>query len=238
MVNVKALYLAKSVNELQDKGKIGDTSKSKVKQLCESSEKVIKGAEVEKDLGDEEKAYVLYFKYIELVGIIKKKQEFKNDEKYYKSMFNIPKNFKKAVEALEGLTESLEKRYNEKLKLETLKEISDEVESNKIAKKNKLKFDINSNENLTSTPIIVKNGSKAPEVRDYIITHKQLFSLISERSSSFFILDTRSSDDYQNSCISLPQSLNIPEHILKPGTTASTIGKSLQLQERCQWETR
>jgi len=238
MVNVKALYLAKSVNELQDKGKIGDTSKSKVKQLCESSEKVIKGAEVEKDLGDEEKAYVLYFKYIELVGIIKKKQEFKNDEKYYKSMFNIPKNFKKAVESLEGLTESLEKRYNEKLKLETLKEISDEVESNKIAKKNKLKFDINSNENLTSTPIIVKNGSKAPEVRDYIITHKQLFSLISERSSSFFILDTRSSDDYQNSCISLPQSLNIPEHILKPGTTASTIGKSLQLQERCQWETR
>jgi len=238
MVNVKVLYLAKGVNELQEKGKIGDTSKSKVKQLCESSEKVIKGAELEKDLGDEEKAYVLYFKYIELIGIIKKKQEFKSDEKYYKSMFNIPKNYKKAVEALEVLTESLEKRYNERLKLETLKEISDEVENNKIAKRNKVKFDINSNENLTSTPIVVKNGLKAPDDKDYIITHKQLFSLISEKSSSFFIFDTRSTDEYQNSCISLPQSLNIPEHILKPGTTASTIGKNLQLQDRCQWEMR
>ena len=241
MVVPKPLHLANNLQELQNRGKVGDVSKLKVKQLCESGEKVLKEAVVKKDLGEEEQAYVYYFKYIELIQKIRAHQEFKKDEKYFMSMYNIQKNFKKAVEAIESLSQSLEKRYNAKLKKETLQDISDEL-SSKQTKANKKRLDVNSNENLTSTPISsLSNGIETPSsstVKDYIITHKQMNSILSQKSTSFFILDTRSSDEYSDSHINLPQSLNVSEQFLKPGTTAATIGKSLKIQDRCQWDRR
>ena len=78
-----------------------------------------------------------------------------------------------------------------------------------------------------------------PKVHDdYILTLERLHNIIQQKSASFFILDTRSAEDYTVSHINLPQSLNVPEKILKPGIAAATIGKLLKIQERCQWERR
>ena len=107
---VRPLHLAASISELQSNAKVGDVSRNKIKPICESSDKVWKKANECKDLGDEEQAYVLFYKYIELVQKIMIHTEFKKDEKYYKSMYNFPKNVRKSVEILESLTESLEKR--------------------------------------------------------------------------------------------------------------------------------
>ena len=237
------LHLAASISELQNNAKVGDVSKNKIKPICESSDKLWKKANECKDLGDEEQAYVLFYKYIELVQKIYIHTEFKKDEKYYKSMYNFPKNMKKSVDVLEFLTENLEKRYAEKLKEEkkdALKAIGEELKSAKQAKSGKLDINFNSNnDHLTSTPIHRQNGlPRVEELKDYIITHKRLHSIIEQKSTTFFILDTRSQEEYEDSHMTLPQSFNIPEHVLKPGTTAATIGKSLKIQDRCEWERR
>ena len=244
MVALKPLHLAASVGELQSNGKVGDVSKIKIKQLCESSDKVWKKANENKDLGDEEEAYVLFFKYIELIQKIRSHAEYKKDEKYYSSMYNFVKNYKKSILTLESLNESLEKRYSERLKEEkkgALRAIDEELKSAKQAKSGKLDINYNS-DHFSSTPIShpQKNGlpKEVEEPKDYIITHKKLHSIIEQKSTSFFILDTRSQEDYENSHMTLAQSINIPEHVLKPGTTAATIGKSLKIQDRCQWDRR
>ena len=234
--NIKPLYLASSIEDLQKQGRLGDVSKHKVKSLCESGEKVLKEANYTKEMGDEEKSYVLFFKYVELTKKVRLHPEYKKDEKYFDSMYNIKKNCKKAIDALECLTDNLDKRYNEWLKMETVREISEEgTTMRKSSKSSKIKVDFNSNENITSTPIsAVANGIKPMEEpkapQDYIVTHKRLHSIIQQKSTSFFILDTRSVEDYTLSHIHLPQSLNVSEQFLKPGTTAATIGKSLKIQ--------
>ena len=94
--NIKPLYLASSIEDLQKQGRLGDVSKHKVKSLCESGEKVLKEANYTKEMGDEEKSYVLFFKYVELTKKVRLHPEYKKDEKYFDSMYNIKKNCKKA----------------------------------------------------------------------------------------------------------------------------------------------
>ena len=115
VVNVKPLYLTNCIEDLQKQG---------IKSLCESGDKVLKEATYTEEMGDEEKSYLLFFKYVELAKKISQHPEYKKDEKYFDSMFNIKKNSKKAIDALEGLTESLNKRYNEKLKMESIKKVN------------------------------------------------------------------------------------------------------------------
>ena len=69
---------------------------------------------LERDLGDQEKAYILFYKYVECVQRIQKHHEYKKDEKYYVSMFNLKKNMRLGIENLETLTAALEQRYEEK----------------------------------------------------------------------------------------------------------------------------
>ena len=242
MVVLKPLHLASSVSELQSNARVGDLSKSKVKQLCESSDKLWKKANENKEEGDEEQAYVLLYKYVEVIQKIRNHPEYKADEKYYSNMYNIQKNFRKSIQFLESLTESLDKRYSEKLKEEkkgALRAIEEELKKAKQAKGGKLDINFN-NDNFTSTPIPKENGlpKDAEEPKNYIITHKKLHSIIEQKSTTFFILDTRSQGDYEDSHMTLPQSMSVAEHVLKPGTTAATIGKSLRIQDRCEWEKR
>ena len=65
------------------------------------------------------------------------------------------------------------------------------------------------------------------EVKDSIITHRELSNIIRQKTLSFLILDTRSAEDYSNSHIKIPQSLIVSEQFLKPGATVATIGTSL-----------
>ena len=55
---------SRNLAELQGNAKLGDVSKFKIKTLCESSGKIFKETLVQKDLRGEEKAYMMFFKYI------------------------------------------------------------------------------------------------------------------------------------------------------------------------------
>ena len=115
--NVKPLYLANSIEDLQKQGELGDVSRHKVKflgeyifvKLCE----VLKEATYTREIGDEEKSYVLFFQYVELDKNIRLHPEFKKDEKYFDSVYDFQNNYQKAFNALMDLTVNLHKRYNE-----------------------------------------------------------------------------------------------------------------------------
>ena len=166
-------------------------------------------------------------------------------------MFNIQKNSKKAIDTLEGLTKSLIKRYESKNDVDS---VSTNIAKLDMELKNKdNKLDENSNIDTIQNGII---NDKKEESKDYLISPQKLYSIINQKSTTFFILDTRSSavrfnllsiffsqilsliQDYQNSQINLANSLNVPEGFLVPGTTAATVRKNLKVESRSQWDRR
>lgn len=241
--------------------------------ISSSSQKLFKAALVERDVGDQEKAYILFYKYVECVQRIQRHPEYKKDEKYYVSMFNLKKNMRLGIENLESLSTALERRYEEK---------EAEAVAEKLSKVASLNADLiiaegNSTSGpgeskITSTPkssreggplTMIRNGlvvEPTSEVIDVdasfesnsgeslanghhieeenLISAKKLMSLIQEKSTSFFIFDTRPSADYSDSRVSIPNSVNIPEEILAPGVTAASVGRNLSVQERPQWDRR
>ena len=131
-------------------------------------------------LGDEEDAYIYFFKYVECVKAINKHPEYKKDEKYYQSMHNIKKNSKTAISALEKLSESLQERYADDIeeKIQINGEVDNSLDENCNNKRKNLEKEK------------VEDSVKPVEKKDVITVHK-LHSLIKERSTTFFILDTR-----------------------------------------------
>ena len=53
---------------------------------------------------------------------IRQHPEYKKDEKYFDSVYDFKNNYKEAIDALEGLTGNLDRRYNVKLKIKTARE--------------------------------------------------------------------------------------------------------------------
>ena len=123
----RPLYLASSLQELQTNAKIEDLAKFKVYQLCESAEKVMKEAIMKQYLGDEEQAFILYLRYVEMNKIVCVHPVFMKNKKYFTSMYDSydnQKNIDAAEEALESLRESLESRYKDKYQEDASNEIA------------------------------------------------------------------------------------------------------------------
>ena len=116
---IKGLYLAKSIAELQKQGSVPS---QKPDLLVKVSQKLLTNAKECEINGDQEKAYVLFFKYCELAKTIRKTLEYKKDKVYYDSMVS-PKSVKDALDHLDSLTMVLNERYEEKEKKENLKTI-------------------------------------------------------------------------------------------------------------------
>ena len=116
----KSLYLAKSIEELQKQAAV--PSDKKPEMLVKVSQKLLTNAKECEINGDQEKAYVLFFKYCELFKAIRKSIEYKKDKVYYDSMVTT-KSFKDALDHIESLTIVLKERYDEKEEKEALKAI-------------------------------------------------------------------------------------------------------------------
>ena len=106
----KELYMAKSIEELQKQCSVPNADPSK---LVKVSQKLLSSANENEVGGDQEKAYVLFFKFIELAKTIRKSREYKKDKVYYDSMVSL-QNVKDALEHLESLSIVLKQRYQEK----------------------------------------------------------------------------------------------------------------------------
>uniref|UniRef100_A0A3Q3QNP0 USP8 dimerisation domain-containing protein n=1 Tax=Monopterus albus TaxID=43700 RepID=A0A3Q3QNP0_MONAL len=102
---VKELYLCTSLGDLNKKAEI-KADKTSTRSYVQSACKIFKAAEECRLDRDEEKAYVLYMKYLTVYDIIKKRPDFKQQQDYYLTMLG-PNSFKKAIEEAEKLSESL-----------------------------------------------------------------------------------------------------------------------------------
>ena len=223
---VKELYLAKGLSELQTQAKVPATSN--VLNLAKVSGKVLQNAENALEAGDQEKAYVLFFKYVELSNTIRKSKEYLKDKTYYDSMVS-KKSLGIAIGHLETLTPLLEERYEDKNKAEQSEKLKKQSEVNKLkAEKAAL---TNGNH---SNGVSLTNGDNF----SHKIEPGELYRLVNEKATTFLLFDARPSQDYKASHIKHPSSINVPEGILTKAITVKSIERHLHVEDRGQWNRR
>ena len=110
---IKRLYLAKNIEDLQKQM----TSRLAVPthnsdQLVKVSQELLKIAKESEINGDQEKAYVLFYKYCDIAYVIRNSPEYSKDRLYYDSMVSS-ESIKDAFDRLKTLTSELKKRYDE-----------------------------------------------------------------------------------------------------------------------------
>ena len=166
------LYIAKSVAQLQEKAELPKSSKPTL--IVKIASKVYSEALNSYKNGDEEKAYIMFYKYFQVFQFIKKSKEYQKDKTYFDSMMS-PKDVKISMSNLEELSESLVKRYEIIAQEERIKK---EIKM----ENNKPKSKVHQEQNGDS------ENHKNEDDDEKVIEASQLYSLIKEKSTSFLLL--------------------------------------------------
>ncbi|XP_054858387.1 ubiquitin carboxyl-terminal hydrolase 8 isoform X2 [Eublepharis macularius] len=241
----KDLYLCTSLKDLNKKTEV-KPEKTSTKSYVQSALKIFKAAEECRLDRDEEKAYVLYMKYVTVYNLINKRPDFKQQQDYFHSLLG-PTNIKKAIEEAERLSESLKLRYEEaevRKKLEE-KERQEELQLKKQEAKDDTKVSAKTSSE-TSSDLKGKNqiinGEKkgSSERKDQPesggITAEKLFTMMMDKSIKLMVMDARSLKDYKESCI--VNSISVPEEAVSPGVTANWIEAKLPDASKEPWKER
>ncbi|XP_049989673.1 ubiquitin carboxyl-terminal hydrolase 8 [Alexandromys fortis] len=242
----KELYLSSSLKDLNKKTEV-KPEKTSTKNYVHSAQKIFKAAEECRLDRDEERAYVLYMKYVAVYNLIKKRPDFKQQQDYYHSILG-PANIKKAVEEAERLSESLKLRYEEaevRKKLEEKDRREEEQlqqqkrqeagreDSGAVAKRSL--ENVSDSKNKTQR-VNGEKSEKGGTAEKGAITAKELYTMMMDKNISLIIMDARKIQDYQLSCIS--DSLSVPEEAISPGVTASWIEAHLSDDSKDTWKKR
>uniref|UniRef100_F7DG08 Ubiquitin carboxyl-terminal hydrolase 8 n=1 Tax=Monodelphis domestica TaxID=13616 RepID=F7DG08_MONDO len=240
----KELYLGSSLKELNKKTEV-KAEKISTKNYVQSALKIFRTAEECRLDRDEEKAYVLYMKYVAVYNLIKKRPDFKQQQDYFHSMLG-PANIKKAIEEAERLSESLKLRYEEAEVRKKLEEKDRREEQQLQQKKEAGQEDgrvsaKSSLENVLDSKDKTKkiNGEKKEKnekAKKGAVTAEELFTMMTDKNISLIIMDARSIQDYQDSCII--NSLSVPEEAINPGVTANSIEAKLPDNSKDAWKKR
>ncbi|XP_010293131.1 PREDICTED: ubiquitin carboxyl-terminal hydrolase 8 isoform X3 [Phaethon lepturus] len=249
----KELYLCTSLKDLNKKTEIKPEKTSTKSQqshalllffdfsYVQSALKIFKAAEESRLDRDEEKAYILYMKYVTVYNFIKKRPDFKQQQDYFHSILG-PTNLKKAIEEAERLSDSLKLRYEE---AEVRKKL-EERDRQELQKKQEPKGDGKSSAKNSSESAVdskgksqringeSKDGASATSLG--AVTAEKLFAMMSDKNIELIIMDARRLKDYQESCI--PRSISVPEEAISPGVTANWIEARLPEDSRDPWKRR
>ncbi|XP_063202088.1 ubiquitin carboxyl-terminal hydrolase 8 isoform X2 [Chroicocephalus ridibundus] len=241
----KELYLCTSLKDLNKKTEI-KPEKTSTKSYVQSALKIFKAAEESRLDRDEEKAYILYMKYVTVYNFIKKRPDFKQQQDYFHSILG-PTNLKKAIEEAERLSDSLKLRYEE---AEVRKKL-EERDRQELQKKQEPKDDGKSSAKNSSESAVDSKGKsqringerkhslERKDPSDSLsgaVTAEKLFAMMSDKNIELIIMDARRLKDYQESCI--PRSVSVPEEAISPGVTASWIEARLPEDSRDPWKRR
>ncbi|XP_050759471.1 ubiquitin carboxyl-terminal hydrolase 8 isoform X2 [Gymnogyps californianus] len=241
----KELYLCTSLKDLNKKTEI-KPEKTSTKSYVQSALKIFKAAEESRLDRDEEKAYILYMKYVTVYNFIKKRPDFKQQQDYFHSILG-PTNLKKAIEEAERLSDSLKLRYEE---AEVRKKL-EERDRQELQKKQEPKDDGKSSAKNSSESAVDSKGKSqringerkhSLERKDQsdslsgAVTAEKLFAMMSDKNIELIIMDARRLKDYQESCI--PRSISVPEEAISPGVTANRIEAGLPEDSRDPWKRR
>ncbi|XP_049760916.1 ubiquitin carboxyl-terminal hydrolase 8 isoform X2 [Elephas maximus indicus] len=242
----KELYLSSSLKDLNKKTEV-KPEKISTKNYVQSALKIFKTAEESKLDRDEEKAYVLYMKYVTVYNLIKKRPDFKQQQDYFHSILG-PSNIKKAIEEAERLSESLKLRYEEAEVRKKLEE-KDRQEEEQLQQQKRQEAGREDGGKSAKSPLenaldskdktqkINGEMSEKNEIRERgAVTAKELYTMMMDKNISLIIMDARRIQDYQDSCIS--NSLSVPEEAISPGVTTSWIEANLPDDSKDRWKMR
>ncbi|XP_063737808.1 ubiquitin carboxyl-terminal hydrolase 8 isoform X2 [Eleginops maclovinus] len=249
---LKELYLSTSLGELNKKAEI-KPDKTSTRSYVQSACKIFKAAEECRLDRDEEKAYVLYMKYLTVYDIIKKRPDFKQQPDYYMTMLG-PNSFKKAIEAAEKLSESLKLRYEEvevrknleekerqeeKKRREEMTEKDSGRGSPKVSSANKnYSKKIKGEQNELKTEL--KNATSKAAVPAGGISAEKLFHMMRDQTITTIVMDARSLRDFEESRIQVPGQtcISVPEEAVSPGVIVNQIEGKLPDASKENWRRR
>ncbi|XP_051919674.1 ubiquitin carboxyl-terminal hydrolase 8 [Hippocampus zosterae] len=242
----KDLYLCTSLGDLNKKTEVKQ-DKISTKNYVQSACKIFQAAEESRLDRDEEKAYVLYMKYLTVYKIVKARPDFKQQSEYLTMLG--PNNVKKAIEEAEILAESLKLRYEEvevrknleekerqeeekrAQEMETEKDDSQSSPKSSTANKdsNKVKGEVSDMKNTSSKTAVVGG-----------ITAEKLFHMMKDQMITTIVMDARSQRDFVESHIQVPSQacISVPEDAIRPGITVNQIEENLPEESKEQWKRR
>ncbi|KAM4749522.1 ubiquitin carboxyl-terminal hydrolase 8 [Rhinophrynus dorsalis] len=237
----KDLYLSSSLSDLTKKAEV-KPDKTSTKSYVSSACKIFQKAEECRLEGDEEKAYVLYMKYLFVFELIKKRSDFKQNQDYFKSLLG-PSTIVKSIEEAEKLSESLKNRYEEAEVRKRLEERERQEEQKKLEgnlRPKETPEDVLShreNNELNGEKKVFLTKKEIPtNVPHGAITPEKLFTMMDDQNISVIIMDARSAQDFQESHIQ--SSISVPQEAISPGYTASKIETNLPDASKDVWNKR
>ena len=178
--------------------------------------------------GDEERAYILFFRFFATFKSLRESKIYEKDRTFYDNMIGIAKA-KGVLDCLNDLTDSLTKRYS------ALKE-SQDLRAKEIAESND-KPPNGSNDSSDKYSVL---NPKLKDISDSsypVIDCQTLFESFenSTEMTRILIFDTRSAEDYFDSHIAKLKSTsditvaNTPQDLLIPGLTVSKVEAMIPL---------
>ncbi|XP_061100881.1 ubiquitin carboxyl-terminal hydrolase 8-like [Conger conger] len=245
---VKELYLSTSLGDLNKKAEI-KPDKINTRSYVQSACKIFKTAEECRLHRDEEKAYVLYMKYLAVYNLIKKRPDFKQQQDFFLSILG-PTSFRKAIEEAEKLSESLKLRYEEAEVRKKLEEREKNEEKKKSEEKCEKDAGRSSFKEVTGAKKEipkVKEEKKGTKIENPIatvcpggITAERLYKMMKDPNMSIIVMDARSRSDFDESRILVPlqNCISVPEEAISPGITVNQIEAKLPEESRDQWQRR
>ncbi|XP_067874408.1 ubiquitin carboxyl-terminal hydrolase 8 [Heterodontus francisci] len=255
--DVKELYLSTCLADLNKKAEVKLEQKS-TKNYVASACKIFKAAEECRLDRDEEKAYVLYMKYLTVYDLIRKRTDFKHQQEYYLSLLG-PTSFRKAIEEAERLSESLKLRYEEaevRKKLEENEKLQEErrkqqEETKSRGRDNSLKAATKNSSDLVGIKKrSVKEDHELTDIKEtnaerndalhQAISAEMLFAMLQDVNTKVIIMDARSYKDYQESHVRVARShcISVPEEAVSPGITVNQIELKLPEESKDMWRKR
>uniref|UniRef100_A0A8C9T7T7 Ubiquitin carboxyl-terminal hydrolase n=1 Tax=Scleropages formosus TaxID=113540 RepID=A0A8C9T7T7_SCLFO len=213
---LKELYLSTSLGDLNKKAEI-KPDKISTRSYVQSACKIFKAAEECRLDRDEEKAYVLYMKFLTVYDLIKKRPDFQQQQDFFQSILGSS-SLKKAVEEAERLSESLKLRSVLLIRIVIFITV---IHATMVML-------------LVHSPILI---AVAPPGG---VTAEQLFKMMKDQSMRIIVMDARSRSDFEESRIQVPtqQCICVPEEVLRPGITVNQIEVNLPEESRGEWECR
>ncbi|XP_071384948.1 ubiquitin carboxyl-terminal hydrolase 8 isoform X2 [Centroberyx affinis] len=244
---VKELYLSTSLGDLNKKAEI-KPDKINTRSYVQSACKIFKTAEECRLDRDEEKAYVLYMKYLTVYDLIKKRPDFKQQQEYFLSMLG-PNSFKKAIEEAEKLSESLKLRYEE---VEVRKKLEEKERQEEKKKREEITEKDGGRASPKAPPANKKDSKRVKGEQNELknapskavpaggITAEKLFNMMKDQTITIVVMDARNHRDFEDSHIQVPAQtcISVPEEAITPGITVNQIEAKLPEVSKEQWRRR
>nr|CAB3267571.1 ubiquitin carboxyl-terminal hydrolase 8-like [Phallusia mammillata] len=216
MTDLKPLYIGGSLKELNQKSQYSDGGRS-IRTHISFADKAFSAAEDALKGKDEERAYVLFMKYLDIVKMVRKSSAYRKDPKHFDTLIGT-KKLVKGLDEAERLAKSLEKRYE--------KVASEKTISPKTSKEKETKIISNG---------VIEDDFIFPKEQ---LDSQELYTILYKKAKNVLVIDIRSATDFKASHIRHEYCINVPNDVIKPGCVPAKVEKGIESEHKAVWNSR